>query len=77
MLPVCLKILYRYVTAPHQSVSQTASPQGEAYERGKGEGNLRYNFTLFQGGENIGKHFVFALSAVHYDEAFFVFPRLL
>ena len=41
------------------------------------EGDLRYNFTLFQGGENIGKHFVFALSAVHYDEAFFVFPRLL
>lgn len=63
-------------TAPHQSASQTASPQGEAYERGKGEGDLRYNFTLFQGGENIGKHFVFAPSAVHYDEAFFVFPRL-
>ena len=40
-------------------------------------GDLRYYFTLFQGGENIGKHFVFALSAVHYDEAFFVFPRLL
>ena len=33
MLPVCLKILYRYVTAPHQSVSQTASPRGEAAKR--------------------------------------------
>ena len=77
MLPVCLKILYRYVTAPHQSVSQTASPQGEALTKARREGNLRYYFTLFQGGENIGKHFVFALSAVHYDEAFFVFPRLL
>ena len=54
-----------------------ASPQGEGLFEQEGRGNLRYNFTLFQGGENIGKHFVFALSAVHYDEAFFVFPRLL
>ena len=52
---------------------------GKDFQKGKArrEGDLRYNFTLFQGGENIGKHFVFALSAVHYDEAFFVFPRLL
>ena len=51
-------------------------PRG-SLDKDKGEGNLRYYFTLFQGGENIGKHFVFAPSAVHHDEAFFVFPRLL
>ena len=55
---------------------KTAIRQGLPKGEGKGE-NLRYNFTLFQGGENIGKHFVFALSAIHHDEAFFVFPRLL
>ena len=77
MLPVCLKILYRYVTAPHSSAIADSFPPRGSLDKGKGEGNLRYNFTLFQGGENIGKHFVFALSAVHYDEAFFVFPRLL
>ena len=97
MLPVCLKILYRYVTAPHHrrftaELPPKGKPMKEANfnlsslgaarhspQKGKArrEGDLRYNFTLFQGGENIGKHFVFALSAVHYDEAFFVFPRLL